>query len=67
MCTYCFLFIFILSFSLCILTLYDDLIYLVPIYGGLGDGCIFAYNDSLYDKIIERAKRQRMMLNPSTT
>ncbi|KAG2224646.1 hypothetical protein INT45_007891 [Circinella minor] len=39
----------------------------VPIYGGLGDGCVFAYNDSLYDKIIERAKRQRMMLNPSMT
>ncbi|KAI8147287.1 DHHC palmitoyltransferase-domain-containing protein [Fennellomyces sp. T-0311] len=36
----------------------------LPIYGGLGDGSIFPYNDALYERVIERAKRQRVMLNP---
>lgn len=41
-----------------------QLFLLVPLYGGLGDGCVFPYNDHIYTKVIDRAKEQRAMLEP---
>ncbi|KAJ8652180.1 hypothetical protein O0I10_012191 [Lichtheimia ornata] len=36
----------------------------VPWSGGLGNGCVFPYNNEVYARVIERAKHQRAILNP---
>ncbi|KAG0178276.1 hypothetical protein DFQ29_003684 [Apophysomyces sp. BC1021] len=36
----------------------------VPFEGGLGDGYTYPYSEQAYHKIVERAKRQRDMMNP---
>ncbi|KAL0094802.1 DHHC palmitoyltransferase-domain-containing protein [Phycomyces blakesleeanus] len=36
----------------------------VPLWGGMGDGSVHPYNPTVYYTVVERAKCQRMMLNP---
>ncbi|KAI9311179.1 hypothetical protein BX666DRAFT_1069352 [Dichotomocladium elegans] len=38
----------------------------LPISGSLGDGCVFPFNDTVYKHVVERARRQRELLNPIT-
>lgn len=38
---------------------------LVPIKRGLGDGTVFPYNDKIFSEIVERARKQRDLLDVS--